>query len=227
MQAEGLIPSFQIELSLSLSQIKRWVSLYGLLLFVACGTGCGDIKRFGYEGFGRDGWQTPDKVIRSLELEEGDRVADLGAGGGYFTFRLADAVGGGGKVYAADIDSNMIEHLQQRARDEGYRNVEAVRGDVDDPLLPEDSLDLVFTCNTYHHLPDRIAYFARLKKYLRAGGRVAVIEFNGEGWFQKLFKHSTDAEVIRSEMQAAGYRQERSYDYLPRQHFLVFSKVGP
>ena len=121
----------------------------------------------------------------------------------------------------------MIEHLQQRARDEGYRNVEAVRGDVDDPLLPEDSLDLVFTCNTYHHLPDRIAYFARLKKYLRAGGRVAVIEFNGEGWFQKLFKHSTDAEVIRSEMQAAGYRQERSYDYLPRQHFLVFSKVGP
>ena len=121
----------------------------------------------------------------------------------------------------------MIEHLQQRARDEGYPNVEAVRGDVDDPLLPEDSLDLVFTCNTYHHLPDRIAYFARLKKYLRAGGRVAVIEFNGEGWFQKLFKHSTDAEVIRSEMQAAGYRQERSYDYLPRQHFLVFSKVGP
>ena len=220
-------PSFPIESSLSLSQIKRWFSLYGLLLSVASGTGCGDIKHFVYEGFGRDGWQTPDKVIRSLELEEGDHVADLGAGGGYFTFRLADAVGGGGKVYAADIDSNMIEHLQQRARDEGYPNVEAVRGDVDDPLLPEDSLDLVFTCNTYHHLPDRIACFARLKKYLRAGGRVAVIEFNGEGWFQKLFKHSTDAEVIRSEMQAAGYRQERSYDYLPRQHFLVFSKVGP
>ena len=137
VQAGGLSLYFQIEFSLSLSQIKRWFPLYGLLLAVACGYGCGDIKRFSYEGFGRDGWQMPDKVIRSLKLDGGDRVADLGAGGGYFTFRLADAVGGGGKVYAADIDSNMIEHLQQRARDEGYPNVEAVRGEVDDPLLPE------------------------------------------------------------------------------------------
>jgi ubiquinone/menaquinone biosynthesis C-methylase UbiE len=90
-------------------------------------------------------------------------------------------------------------------------------------LLPE-PVDLIFTCNTYHHIEDRPAYFARAARYLKNGGRVAVVEFAGKGWFQKLFGHYTTPELIRDEMTAAGYRLVGSHDFLPRQSFQVFAK---
>ncbi len=92
-----------------------------------------------------------------------------------------------------------------------------------DPLLPEDGLDLIFTCNTYHHIRDRAAYFAQAKKYLHANGRVAIIDYKRTGWFQRLFGHYTPAEVIWSEMAAAGYRLDHDFGFLPRQTCLVFT----
>ncbi len=186
--------------------------------------GCGHLKRLAYQGFDRENWQKPDEVIRSLEIQTGDRVADIGAGGGYFTFKLADAVGPTGKVYAADIDSEMIEYLKERASEQDRENIETIQGKPDDPFLPEDGVDLIFLSNTYHHIPDRVTYFTRAGEYLRAEGRVAIIDFKPEGWFHRLFGHATQSETIREEMEAAGYHLRDNFDYLPQQHFLVFSK---
>ena len=98
--------------------------------------GCTALKRFAYEGFGRDGWQKPDEVIAALALRAGDRIADIGSGSGYFTLRLARAVGPSGKVYAVDIDHAMNEDLAARAREAGLANIEIVNARVDDPMLP-------------------------------------------------------------------------------------------
>ena len=203
----------------------------GLLLSLAAlaASGCTWIKRTAYEGFGRDSWQQPEEVIRALQLREGDRVADLGAGGGYFTFRLARAVGPSGQVYAVDVDRGMIEYLQKRSEEEGAGNLETVLADYDDPRIPAPGVDLIFTCNTYHHLAERRAYFEHAKRYLRPGGRVAVVEYRPrQSWLARVFLggHATSAETIREELGAAGYRLEAEHDFLPSQNFLVFRLNG-
>ena len=193
------------------------------LLFLPFDAGCNSLKRFGYEGFRRDSWQHPDEVVRVLGLKPGDKVADLGAGGGYFTFRLADAVGKTGAVYAVDVDPGMIEYLTERARREGYANIHPLLVNETDPGLPADGIDVIFTCNTYHHLPDRPAYFASVKQYLRPGGRVAIIDHKRKGIFAGWLGHGTGDDVIRRELESAGYRLESEHSFLPKQHFLVFT----
>jgi predicted methyltransferase len=189
--------------------------------------GCGSLKRFAYEGFNRERWQHPDEVVRVLGIKPGETVADLGAGGGYFTFRLARAVGPSGKVYAVDIDPAMVDYLRARAERENVTNVEVVLATEDDPRLPADGVDLIFTCNTYHHLAARPTYFARLKQYLRAQGRIAIIDHErGSGFLARIFGHSTADTVVRDEMRAAGYALEAAFDILPRQNFLVFADAG-
>jgi predicted methyltransferase len=202
---------------------RAWVALATVAVLAA---GCGPLRRFAYEGFWRDSWQQPDRVVQSLALAPGARVADLGAGGGYFTWRLADAVGQAGLVYAIDVDPDMTSHLEERSREQGYSNVEVVLAEFGDPLIPAGGADLIFTCNTYHHLEKREDYFRRAARYLRPGGRVAVIEFDGRGWIQRWFPHFTAPEEIRREMEAAGFRQVETFDYLERQSFLVFQLAG-
>ena len=185
--------------------------------------GCTTVKRLMYEGWGRDSWQQPERVVRELALQPGSRVADLGAGGGYFTFRLADAVGPTGRVYAVDVDEELLEYITGEARKRGHANVEAVLAAYDDPRLPIDGVDMIFTCDTYHHLNDRTAYFRRAARYLRPGGRVAVVDYDGRGWFVSLFGHFTPASVIRAEMEGAWYRLEKSLEFIDRQSFQIFS----
>lgn len=198
----------------------RSAILLALLLFAGCTT----LKRCAYEGLGRDQWQKPDQVVLALRIKPGDRIADLGSGGGYFTFRLAQAVGPGGKVYAVDVDEGLLDYVRARAREEGYANIEAILAKHDDPLLPVSGVDLIFASNTYHHLKERVRYFAGAKKYLSETGRIAIIDFNEKGWLQEWSGHHTPSEVIKKELQAAGYRLEREFDFLPRQYFLIFSK---
>jgi arsenite methyltransferase len=178
--------------------------------------GCTWLKRRMYEGGDRDAWQQPARVVDALGLAEGDRVADLGSGGGYFTFRLAEAVGASGAVYAVDLDADLNEYVAKEAAERGLSQVHTVLAAPDDPRLPE-AVDLIFTCNTYHHLEDRVAYFGRLRARLAPGARLAVIDFR-EG----AFRHFTRAETIRAELEAAGYTLEAEYDFLEKQHFLVF-----
>jgi len=145
--------------------------------------GCAQLKQCAYEGFNRDEWQKPQAVIKSLELRPGTMVADLGAGGGYFTFKLARVVGAGGRVFAADVDPDMNDLIAAQAKKEGVANVETILAKPDDPLLPATGVDLIFTVNTYHHLENRVDYFSNLRRYLRPGGRIAIIELDGRGCF--------------------------------------------
>ncbi len=199
--------------------IYRLLTVVLLLTFSA---GCGDIKRSLYEGFQRDGWQQAERVILALGIRSGEHIADLGAGGGYFTFRLADATGSDGNVYAVDVDEEMAAYVDAKAQADGYPSITSVVATSDDPLLPEQGVDLIFTCNTYHHVENRVAYFDHAKKYLRPKGRVAIIDFEGRTWFQRLFGHITPAADIRNEMEAAGYRLVQKFDFLPKQNFQIF-----
>ena len=198
-----------------------WVLIGATLALVS---GCGSCRRFGYGGIFRDSWQQPERVVESLALTPGSRVADLGAGGGYFTWYLAAAVGESGRVYAVDVDADMTSYIEEESREKGFANVQAILAEFDDPLIPEDGVDLIFLCNTYHHIEGQEEYFRSAAKYLRPGGRVAVVEPNGEGWFQGFFPHFVEPEVVRSEMEAAGYERVEDFDFLEHQSFQVFAR---
>jgi cyclopropane fatty-acyl-phospholipid synthase-like methyltransferase len=201
------------------------LSVACVLCLALLGLGCSAVKRFGYEGFDRDSWQQPERVVRELEIAPGTSVADLGAGGGYFTFRFAEAVGPQGRVFAVDVDEDMTSYLEERAGDEGYENVTVVLGRYEDPLLPDGQVDLLFTSNAYHHIQDRSAYFRRVLADLQPNGRVAVLELNDSSWFPRTFGHYTDPDEIIAEMKVAGYVLERDFDFVERQSFLIFRRA--
>src|SRR6185295_7813183 len=115
------------------TQSRVFTALCALVLLL--GGGCARWKKFAYEGFDRDRDQQPERVVEVLLLKPGDRVADLGAGGGYFTFRFAEAVGPTGRVYAVDIDPDMTDYLRTRAAEEGYGNVEVIAATADNSGL--------------------------------------------------------------------------------------------
>jgi ubiquinone/menaquinone biosynthesis C-methylase UbiE len=113
--------------------------------------------------------------------------------------------------------------VRERAAQAGIGNIELILARADDPLLPDGSIDLVFTSDTYHHLGDRPAYFRGLKRDLAAGARVAVLDFDGrKGWFVRLAGHYTPREVLLGEMRDAGYEVEEEFGFIDRQLFLVF-----
>jgi ubiquinone/menaquinone biosynthesis C-methylase UbiE len=176
------------------------------------------------KGFDRAAWQLPQRTIESLRIQAGDQIADIGAGEGYFVFRLADEVGDSGKVYAVEIDGNLVTRLQKKAKQKGYPNVTAVRARVEDPLLPDGEIDLVFFCDAYHHIENREMYLVGLKKDLKPQGRVAVVDWKAIP-IAKLFVpsgHWINVDSVLAEMNSAGFILEKSHDFLPFHHFLVF-----
>ena len=185
--------------------------------------GCSRLKQWAYQGIDRDQWQQPDKVIATLQISPGAEIADLGAGGGYFTFHLAKAVGPRGKVYAVDIDRGTNELIAERAKKDGADNITTILAKSNDPLLPESAVDLIFTSNTYHHFDNRIVYFSNLRRYLKPAGRIAIIDFDRRAWLAGLLRHYTPAEFIKREMEQAGYRLQQELTFLDRQSFLIFS----
>jgi arsenite methyltransferase len=175
----------------------------------------------------RDAWQHPKAVIEALDIAPAAQIADLGAGGGYFTFPLAQAVGPQGRVYAVDIDDVGLTMIQREAKQRGVSNIVPILAAPDDPGLPPASVDLIFTCNTYHHLRSRVAYFRSLARALRPDGRVAIIDYKDEGWLAALLGHATSKDVVQHEMEAAGYRLLQDHEMLPKQHFQVFRVNKP
>jgi ubiquinone/menaquinone biosynthesis C-methylase UbiE len=171
----------------------------------------------------RDAYQKPDEVVAALGLRPGEVVADIGAGAGYFTFRLARAVGDTGRVYAVDVSPEMIRHLNQRVRDEGVRNVVTVLSDPDDPLLPDASVDCFVIVDTWHHIEDKTKYLGLMKKMLRPGGQIVHIDFQkrdlpvGPPLSMKISR-----DDLVAEMEGAGFRLEGEHTFLPYQYFLVF-----
>jgi arsenite methyltransferase len=172
----------------------------------------------------RDAWQKPKQVVEKLGIKPGARVADLGAGGGYFTWYLAAAVGPQGKVYAVEIDDTALGIIEKEMKSRGVTNVVPVRAEPGDAKLPE-PVDLVFSCDTYHHMEDRVAYFRSLARYLKPDGKVAILDFYAQGFFSGLLGHGTTKEEVRREMESAGYRLAADYDLIDRQHFQIFSRT--
>jgi ubiquinone/menaquinone biosynthesis C-methylase UbiE len=171
---------------------------------------------------GRDAWQKPEAVVRALGLAPGMNAADIGAGTGYFNRHLAAAVAPSGKVYAADIEPKMIAYMEERAVREKTPNVVPVLAAPDDPKLPEATLDVILIVDTYHHIDDRLRYFGRLKKALRPGGRVAVVDFHKrELPVGPSMEHKLPKEHVLGEMEAAGYRLVTEPTFLPYQYFLI------
>ena len=169
----------------------------------------------------RDAWQMPARVIEALALKPGQKVADVGAGTGYFSVRLARAAAAP-KVFAVDLEPKMVEHLTKRAAAEGLKNITAVQASTTSPNLPE-PVDVVLIIDTYHHIGNRPAYFAALKSKLTPGGRIAIVDFRkggGEGGPPDHFRFTP--KQITGELAQAGYVLDASHEFLPRQHYLVY-----
>lgn len=175
----------------------------------------------------RDRYQKPEQVLEALALKPGMTVADLGAGSGYFTRRFVKAVTENGKVYAVDVEPEMLAYAKASIeRMSVPATVEFILAQPDDPKLPKASVDLIFICNVYHHLESRTAYFSKLKTALKDGGRIAIVDFyhderSGEVGFPK--RHLVARDTVVGELDKAGYRLVREHDVLPRQYFLEFA----
>ena len=175
----------------------------------------------------RDAYQKPDEVVAALALKPGETVADIGSGSGYFTLRFAPRVGPTGRVYAVDVDPDMVRHLNRRLRDTGVRNVQTVLADPADPLLPDASVDRFVVVNTWHHVEKQPEYLALLKRMLTPGGQVVMIDFQkrelpvGPPLAMKIAR-----EDLVAQMAANGFRLAQEHTFLPYQYFLVFAPTA-
>ena len=168
----------------------------------------------------RDEWQKPHEVIGALALKPDASVADLGAGTGYFSARLANMLRKG-RVYAVDLEPDMVKHLAKRAKDEHLPNLVAVQASAGDARLPA-KVDLVLLVDVYHHIDAREAYFRKLRGALKPDGRVAIIDFRMDSPEGPPKAARLTPQAVEQEMKAAGYRLVEQHDFLPRQYFLVF-----
>ncbi|MFH1604297.1 MAG: class I SAM-dependent methyltransferase [Pseudomonadota bacterium] len=168
----------------------------------------------------RDAWQKPHQVIQALALKPDAMVADIGAGTGYFAARLAHFVPQG-RVYAVDIEPDMVKYLGERAQREGLRNLTAIVGAADDARLPA-KVDLVLLVDVYHHIDKRETYFRKLAQSLKPGARVVIIDFNAESKMGPPPSQRLAAKRVVAEMAGAGYRLAGEQHFLPDQYFLGF-----
>jgi SAM-dependent methyltransferase len=168
----------------------------------------------------RDAWQKPHEVIEALAPKPDAIVADIGAGTGYFSARLARMLPKG-KVYAVDVEPDMVAYLGARAEREGLRNLLPVRASGAQANLPE-PVDLVLLVDVYHHIGERSRYFERLKNRLKAGGRVAIIDFRLDAKDGPPRAARIPPRQVKAEMALAGYALAGEPQFLPSQYFLVF-----
>jgi ubiquinone/menaquinone biosynthesis C-methylase UbiE len=180
-----------------------------------------------FERDGREVWDRRVDIIRHLRLQPGYRVADVGAGTGFFTALMAREVGSGGLIYAVDIARNFVNASVQRARDHGLDNVVGIVNDQHSVQLPPDSVDLVFISDTYHHFEYPQDMLRSIHAALRAGGELVVIDFRripgvSSGW---VLRHVRAGEPrVTAEIEAAGFTLTERLDFMQTQYYLRFRK---
>lgn len=176
-----------------------------------------------FESPERAEWQKPDQVVDALNLKPGQTVVDIGAGTGYFTRRFAKAVAPSGKAIGLDIEPAMVAYMQRYATKLGAKDYDARVVKPNDPGLASRSVDLVFFCDTLHHMENRVAYFRKLVSALKPGGRVAVIDFKKKPLpLGPPLEIKLSRESVIGEFRDAGYHLAKEYDFLPYQYFLIF-----
>jgi arsenite methyltransferase len=171
----------------------------------------------------RDAYQKPHEVLKALGLKPGEVIADIGAGSGYFTFHLAHHVGDLGKVYAVDVSPEMILHINRRIRELKSANVVSILAEPDDPLLADASVNRFFFSNSWHHIENQTRYLALMKKLLKPGGEIIMIDFHkkelpvGPPMQMKIAR-----EDLIKQMENNSFQLTKEHTFLPYQYFLVF-----
>lgn len=169
----------------------------------------------------RDEWQRPADVVTALDVTPGMTVADVGAGTGYFVPWLSRAVGPAGAVLAVDVEPDMVRHVEARARREGLSNVRAQLGSPRDPGLAPASVDRVLVVDTWHHVPDRRAFAAKLRAALRPGGKILIVDFRPDARRGPPAHHRLDPAEIARDLEAAGLAARVLSPGLPEQAMVL------
>ena len=173
----------------------------------------------------RDLWQRPDQIMDAMGIADASVVADIGAGSGWFTIRLARRVGPRGLVYAEDVQNEMINAISRRVGREGLANVRPVLGLKNDALLPAGALDAVLVVDAYHEVEDRVAMLASLSRALKPQGRIGVVDFKLDGTGPGPSpEERVSPDVVVKDAAEAGLRLIRQEPFLPFQYFLIFGK---
>ena len=172
----------------------------------------------------RETEEKPDITVEKLDLKPDDVVADIGAGTGYFSFRVAQQVPEG-KVYAVDIQPEMLEALDFIKEDKDIANVETVLGEEDNPHLPDSSVDLAFMVDAYHEFAYPREMMEGIYQALKPGGRVILLEYRKENPMIMIKPlHKMTQKQVKKELKAVGLKWQTTQEFLPEQHFLVFNK---
>jgi len=173
----------------------------------------------------RESDEHPDEALAAIGIQRGSTVADVGAGVGYFTWRLAERVGTNGVVYGEDIQPPMLDLLAKNMSTRHLANVRAVLGAVDDPKLPKNSIDLVLLVDVYHEFSEPEKMLDRIRESLKPNGRIVFLEYRAEDPAVPIRpEHKMTVSQVRAEVQPEGYRFDKTIEVLPQQHIIVFWK---
>lgn len=172
----------------------------------------------------RDEWQQPEKILAAIGVKPGMTVADVGAGRGYFTFRLADCVGPEGKVYATDIDEKLLKSIQDRIQEEGIQNIVTILGDEDDPGLPEGQIDIILMVHVFHiiiHNQDPLLFLENIRSSLKPEGSLAIVHWDGAKMGYPDV-HAYSRESLLEVIEESDFRLIRVETFLPRDNIYIF-----
>ena len=175
----------------------------------------------------REREESGERMFKELQLKPGQVVCDIGCGNGYYTLAMANAVGEKGRVYAVDIQPEMLKMLEERAQKRGVKNMMPVLGSLWDPKLPENALDLVLLVDVYHEFSHPPQMLAGIRKSLKPDGELVLVEYRAEDDQVPIKpEHKMSREQILKEMRANGFEEHRHFDELPWQHMMFFRKKG-
>jgi arsenite methyltransferase len=164
----------------------------------------------------------PLEIISNLKIENGDVIADIGSGGGYYTFEFSKKVGEQGKVYSIDTNEKSLKYIDDNLKNAKINNTYTILVDENGLSIP-DKVDLIFLRNVFHHLPQPENYFKNIKQYLKKDGKLTIIEHKKKGYnFVSIFGHTTPEEDIVNIMEEAGFYLYKKLDFLPNQSFTIF-----
>jgi ubiquinone/menaquinone biosynthesis C-methylase UbiE len=167
--------------------------------------------------------EEPDKAVAALDLKAGMNVADIGAGVGYMSFKMARKIGNG-KVYAVDIQPGMIEKLKENSAKEKVTNVVPVLGETADPKLPAGQIDLAIMVDVYHELSEPQRMLQNIRKALKPNGRLVLLEYRGEDPNVPIIpSHKMTVAQVKQELEAEGFVLAKTVETLPRQHILILT----